>query len=318
MKQIAKMSAEELAALTREDLIARIRELEPPPPNDWHSWMDALLHIVLHPYPVQIEREFVLGNQPPRADFIILMEEEVVDLGLRVFKIFREQNIIEFKGPDDELNESVLWKCIGYAGFYIHVREIPASQVTLTLIRSTKPVGLLQDLAAYVVPDDASGIYHIKNWKVDLPIQLVVTSELAGPEYAGFRSISKKPRLQDITQMFHNHEQETNPELIDFYRAYWNISARLTGNVLEEAKRRYPEMERTILDIFKPEIDKKINLAVKEAVNLAVKESVSHHLYEYVQDGGMALDWAAKKAGMSPASFIASMKEAGYTVPQMA
>ena len=86
-----------------------------------------------------IERECGLDNQPPRADFLVLMENEIVDLGLEIFRNFREHNLIEFKLPDDALDEGVLWKCVGYVGFYISLKGIPSSQVTLTLIRGAKP-----------------------------------------------------------------------------------------------------------------------------------------------------------------------------------
>ena len=304
MKRIANMTPEEINALTREELISRIRELEPPPPSDWHSWMDAMLHIALHAYPVHIERELVLGNQPPRADFLVLKEDRVVDLGLRIFRIFREHNIIEFKSPDDELSERVLWKCVGYAGFYINARSIPASQVTLTLMRGAKPVKLFRELERCVEPDESGGIYHIKNWRVDLPIQIIVTSELEGPEYAGFRAISKKPSVQDIAQMFRFSETDIRPDILDFYRAYLSISTRLAGEIMEIAKRRYPEMDKTIFDIFKPEIDAKSNQARK------------NDLYEYVQDGDLSLDTASKRMGLTPSAFSRQMAEAGYTVPK--
>ena len=309
------MTAEEINALTREQLISRIMELEPPPPSDWHSWMDAMLHIALHHYPVEIKREIVLGNQPPRTDFLVLMENEIVDLNLQIFKIFREHNVIEFKNPDDELSVSIIWKCIGYVGFYLYFKNISERTVTLTLIRGAKPIKLFHELGAHVVPDKkAKGIYHIENWQVSFPIQIIVTTELEGPEYAGFRAISNHPRLQDITQMFRNNEQETDPEMIDFYRAYWNISNKLTGSVLEEAKRRDPKMARTLMDLLKPEIDEKIGLAVRDAVT----EDRRQMLYEYVQDGDMALDKAARRIGMSPDDFTQHMTEAGYSVPKMA
>ena len=74
-------------------------------------------------------------------------------------------------------------------------------------------------------------------------------------------------------------------------------------------------MAKTILDIFKPEINEKIDIAVKEAVKEAVSASVRNNLYAYVQDGDMALDRAAIKAGLSTDDFILQMSEAGYTVP---
>ena len=110
--------------------------------------------------------------------------------------------------------------------------------------------------------------------------------------------------------MFRNNEQETDPEMIDFYRAYWNISNKLTGSVLEEAKRRDPKMARTLMDLLKPEIDEKIGLAVTE--------DRRQMLYEYVQDGDMALDKAARRIGMSPDDFTQHMTKAGYSVPKMA
>lgn len=48
---------------------------------------------------------------------------------------------------------------------------------------------------------ETKGIYHIGNWKVDFPIQVIVSRELEGKEYAGFRAITKNPRLEDIQQI---------------------------------------------------------------------------------------------------------------------
>ena len=70
-------------------------------------------------------------------------------------------------------------------------------------------------------------------------------------------------------------------------------------------------MARTILDIFKPEIDEQIDIAVKKA-ELSSRQRV---LYELVQDGNMMPDMAAQYAGISRADFIRQMTEAGYSVP---
>ena len=95
-----KLSKDELIKLVTE-LQKKLDELTTPPPNDWHSWFYALLMIKLHGFPsVSVEREVVLGAQPQRADFIVIKEEEAVDLGLGVFKDFKKYNIIEFKSPD--------------------------------------------------------------------------------------------------------------------------------------------------------------------------------------------------------------------------
>ena len=48
---------------------------------------------------------------------MVVKDEDIVDLGLGVFRGFRRRNILEFKSPDDELSESVLWKAA------VHARE---------------------------------------------------------------------------------------------------------------------------------------------------------------------------------------------------
>ena len=70
-------------------------------------------------------------------------------------------------------------------------------------------------------------------------------------------------------------------------------------------------MARTLMDILKPEIDEKIDVAVKEAVSASVR----NNLFVYVQRGDMALDRAAQNAGMTPVDFAAQMSEAGYSLP---
>ena len=174
------METEDLKALSLDELIARIEEqdeqiqdlrrqidnLTNPPPNDWHSWFYILLNIVLHRFKndaVKILREVVLGAMPPRADFVVIEEGEIVDLGLDVFKFFRKFNILEFKNPDDELSDSVLWKVVGYAGFFIEHFSAPAQELTLTLFRGAKPVKLLKELGNCVKEDPVKGIYHIEN-----------------------------------------------------------------------------------------------------------------------------------------------------------
>ena len=77
-KNFSTFSREELEAKVIEqrkqlsELQQKVNDLTNPPPNDWHSWFYSLLHIVLHKFPtVDIEREVVLGAQPPRADFVV-------------------------------------------------------------------------------------------------------------------------------------------------------------------------------------------------------------------------------------------------------
>ena len=288
---------------------AKIIEGFKPPQNDWHSWFYILLNIVLHKFKkdqVKILREVVLGAMPPRADFIVVEEGDIIDLGLDVFKFFLKYNIIEFKSPDDELTSFVLWKVVGYAGFYIDHDKVSSDEVTLTLFRGAKPVKLLEELKGYVKNGPAKGIYTIEGWKVDFPIQIVVTTELEGEEYAAFRTISKKPAIDDIRLVMEMAEKESDPAIKQFLREYLEMLSNLDNDIVEEVNRRYPDMARTWRDIF----------GVDDEISTARADERRTNLYIYVQDGDMQLDRAAQRAGMSTADFSNAMANAGYTVPQ--
>ena len=95
---------------TYEELQAKVAELEgtKDPPNDWPSMMYLVLSIALHRMPVTLSRELTIGAMPPRADFLIRKEELSVDLGLKIFAHFLKMNVVEYKGPGDDLGEEEL------------------------------------------------------------------------------------------------------------------------------------------------------------------------------------------------------------------
>ena len=126
------------------ELRAELKELEAVPRSDWHAAFEALLRIETHKYGnrVHISVEEEIGEIPPRTDFVILVEDEKVELEKAIFRIFRRINILEYKNPHDSLNERVLRKVCGYANLYIGVAERegerPADEVTVSIFRAVK------------------------------------------------------------------------------------------------------------------------------------------------------------------------------------
>lgn len=281
------------------ELQAQLDAFLNPPPNDWHTWFYALLRITFHKFPtVDILREVMLGVQAPRADFIIIVEDEQTDFDLKIFSLFRKHDILEFKSPDDELNMFTLLKGAGYVFFYMNdVKEkgedIDMSEITLSFFREAKPVKLFKELGDCVEKGPADGIYYIKNREVSFPIQIVVTGELKGEGYAGFRAISKKPKEEDVVAFMNEHGNEQ--EIASFVKAFADGVSHVDSNLMEEIKGRYPEMGKTLMQIMQPEIDEKINDATRTIY------------FESVQDGQMQLNYAAKKSGMSTDEFTQSM-----------
>ncbi len=63
-------------------------------------------------------------------------------------------------------------------------------------------------------------------------------------------------------------------------------------------------MTNAWMDIFKDEIDEKIDASKKK------------DLFIYVQDGAMKIEYAAGRANQSVAEFAKEMEEKGYKVPK--
>lgn len=59
-------------------------------------------------------------------------------------RMFRKNNLLEYKSPDDALNYDVFLKGIAYAYLYktkeTHIDEILLEDLTLTFIRGRKPI----------------------------------------------------------------------------------------------------------------------------------------------------------------------------------
>ena len=307
----SSLSHDELVARI-DDLVAKISELEKqntelktqiaetqPQRNDWHSWLEILLNILLYRFfndNVKIFPEFKLGVMPPRLDFLIVQDGDLIDLGLDVFKIFNRYNIIEFKNPHDDLSIDVLWKVVAYAALFINRDRVSSDEVTLTLIRAAKPVqlfGVLKNAGAVIEEGPTKGIYIVKNWKVDFPIQIIVSTELKGEEYAIFRTISKKPSTDDIKLIMRWAENESDPVIKQFLRDYLEMLSEMDRDVVNEAKGRDPEMAKAWREIF--------------GVDEEIENTTRTNLYNYVQKGGMTIEFAANEAGISTEEFQSGM-----------
>lgn len=109
------------------------------------------------------------------------------------FKIFKKINIIEYKNPNDSLNERVIHKIAGYANLLVgtaaHEGDVPVDQVTLSIFRSVKNPDLWEKMtkAGELVQTDIPGIYHVVGI-TKMPFQIVITSELQGAECASCRA----------------------------------------------------------------------------------------------------------------------------------
>ena len=260
------------------ELLAELKELQATPRSDWHAGFEALLRIETHGYEnkIHIRTEEEIGVIPPRTDFVILVEDEQVEFEKAIFKIFRRINILEYKNPHDSLNERIIRKVCGYANLYIgaaeHEGDRPTEQVTVSIFRAVKNPELFQKMEenGTLVQSETPGIYHVEGI-VDLPFQIVITSELKGEEYAAYRALTDKANASDVERIIEEIGRQSDDIVREHYRVLIKLVIEKNPQFIEVI-RRDRAMEDILMEIVKDKVDEKISTAevAKEQETLAL------------------------------------------------
>jgi len=62
--------------------------------------------------------EFPLNTQPLKIDVVIIKKSRDIAIEKNIASIFRKENIIEYKSPDDYVSVDDFYKVYGYACLY--------------------------------------------------------------------------------------------------------------------------------------------------------------------------------------------------------
>ena len=256
-----------------KELYAELKELTATPRSDWHSGFEAILKIDTHKYgdKVAIRVEHTLGEEPPRIDFVILVNDGGVAFDKEIFWIFKKFNIIEYKNPGDTLDEKTIRKMIGYVNFFIALSDkgegVTVNDVTASIFRSAKPVKLFAEMekAGTFEKTETSGIYLVKNL-TDFPFQIVITGELKGDEYSAYRTLKKNAKREDVKRVIAAGDAETDGLTREHYRVLMNLVTDKNRKLIEGIRK---EGVMTVLDIYKEEVDEIANERADERVKEA-------------------------------------------------
>nr|MCR5767142.1 hypothetical protein [Lachnospiraceae bacterium] len=299
------MTDEEKAAEVQQ-LRARLKELSAVPRSDWHRAFERILRFEALPYgsDVEIRVEQELGIDPPRTDYLILDDRKRMMHGKSIFSIFRGHNIVEYKNPNDSLNERVISKAIGYAGMYIgtarYEHERQRDDVSISIFRSEKNQELFRKMQrnGTLIQTDIPGIYHVVRL-TDLPFQIVITSELEGDEYAAYRALSYKASERDVELVAEQRKRETNPELDEMFEKLMEFYEIKNPGIIQRIAGGDENMSSILMEALKPQIE--------ERDQERDQKRDRTNLIKYVLKGYMSITDAAHEAGMSVENFRQQM-----------
>ena len=290
----------------------------------WHPAFCSALRLELLEDAENLEftDEFQLTEKPLQIDCTVVKVKKDCKIKNEIGKIFRKHNIFEYKSPMDELNIDTFYKAVAYACLYKvlpnHVNEIPAEEITITLIRDRKPVKLLGELekSGYGYKKEAAGIYYVNG--AMFPMQIIESSELDVDMHVQLKALTnhleESLMRQYLLQVSTFEGREKN--LAD-------IVLQIIVNSNMEKVREWKGSEQTMCEalrvLMKEELKEERVAGLREGrlegQREGQREGQIRAYASLVQDGIIPVEIGAEKAGMSVDDFTKEMKLAGYVTP---
>jgi hypothetical protein len=182
---------------------------------------------------LQFSPEYQLTAEPLRIDLIIIRKVREVAIEKNIATIFREHNILEFKGPGDYVSVNTFYKAYAYACIYASQNRLPITDLTLTFVESRRPRDLLVHLRrvrGYRVEKTGPGIYTVVGDII--PIQIIDQRQLSEEENLWLKGLYDKLDVPEINRVAGAIERLGKSARVG---AYWDTISRANAEKLKEA-----------------------------------------------------------------------------------
>jgi hypothetical protein len=152
----------------------------------WHPAFYKAFMLELERYKDVLEffPEYQLTTGSLRVDVLVIKKEKGAVIEKNIASIFRSDNIVEYKSPEDYVSVGDFYKVYGYACLYASMTPQAAiTDLTITFVESRYPKDLiahLTEVRGYNVEKTEKGIYTV-NGDI-IPIQIINSKELSPRE----------------------------------------------------------------------------------------------------------------------------------------
>ena len=259
------------------------------------------------------EPEHLLNKEPIRTDLLIIKKNPDAKIKNEIGRIFRQNNIIEYKGAGDGLSIDTFFKTMGYACVYKglgkHVNEIPADELTVTIIREAYPKKLFKlfpDMGI-TIKRKYPGIYYLGG-KIMFSTQIIVTRELDGKKHASLKILSNKATEEDVRRFLQEANLAKEPEDLQNISAVLQLSVSANQNLYEAVRRDQSMCCEALRELMKDEIEEAAKNAAEKATETATESISVKHIRELMRNLKMTAEQAMQALG------IAEQDRAKYAV----
>jgi hypothetical protein len=202
----------------------------------WHTAFFEAIQMELDEYSqdLQFISEFPLNTQPLKIDVVIIKKSRDIPIEKNIASIFRKENVVEYKSPDDYVSVDDFYKVYGYACLYSSLNKVDIKDMALTFVESRYPRELLahfQTIRGYMVEERFPGIYIVKG--DILPIQIIDSRKLSEDENIWLKDLDNNldlPELRRITTEIKGQGKDKAARI----KAYFDVITRANRENLKE------------------------------------------------------------------------------------
>ena len=250
----------------------------------WHPGFVAAMNLELAEErdALVFEKEYNLNTKPLEIDLLVIKKEASVKVGNEIGAFFLGHNIMEYKSPEDHLDIDDFHKALAYAGLYKAygetVDERKVDDITVSLLRETKPEGLFRYFAGhgYTLSNPYKGIYYIKG-KNMFPAQIVVTGELDKAEHTWLGALSEKLGKQDMAELLEKIRRLTGKNDRELADSVLEVSIGANRRMVEEWKGD-ASMCQALMEIMEPQLllrdEEKINEGIQKGIQKGMQKGM--------------------------------------------
>lgn len=214
-------------------------------------------------------------------DLLIIKKNKGAVVENEIGRIFRQFNILEFKGSGDSLNIDTYFKVIAYACLYKslgkHVNEIRADEVTVTIIREAYPRELFKQFKdmGVEVKEEYPGIFYLSGI-VLFPTQIIVTKML-DETHPSFRVLSRNAKEEDARRLLEESRLVKEPGEIENIGAVVHVSANANKELYDRITED-KDMADAIREIFADDFEKCEKKGEKKGKKEGKKEATLNNI----------------------------------------
>ena len=216
--------------------------------TQWHTAFFQAIRQELFDYRDFLEFKYnhPLAEEPLRIDVLIIKKPKDLVIDKNIARIFRADNILEYKSPGDYLAVTDFLKVCAYANLYAAVTPgADFADLSLTFVENRHPRNLLKylrEIRGYTVKKTSPGIYRVTGDY--LPIQIIESGKLPEEENLWLKSLAKDLQAANAGSIINRVQKSGNrASLGAFLEVLWKENPRAFSEAESMARRKRETFE---------------------------------------------------------------------------